>query len=104
MPSAQCPCSSLAACATCFLPLPLLTQSRPLPFHTCTHTPSHREAVKRGDIMFVGSSGNNGTTPTLQDGKLTSSLNPGNFPGALQGFCKGRNSMRRHSHEGRSAD
>lgn len=40
-----------------------------------------REAIKRGDILFVGSSGNNGSTPTLKDGKLTSALNPGNFPG-----------------------
>jgi hypothetical protein len=44
---------------------------------------SCREAIKRGDILFVGSSGNNGTTPTLQGNKLTSSLNPGNFPGEL---------------------
>jgi hypothetical protein len=35
--------------------------------------------------LFVGSSGNNGTTPTLQGNKLTSSLNPGNFPGGF--YC-----------------
>lgn len=65
--------------------LPSLLPEAPLSLHTFFHPPTHpslcREAAKRGDILFVGSSGNNGTTPTLKDGKLTSSLNPGNFPG-----------------------
>lgn len=41
-----------------------------------------REAARRGDILFVASSGNNGTSQTLAaSGKLTSSINPGNYPG-----------------------
>jgi hypothetical protein len=36
--------------------------------------------VKRGDILFVGSSGNNGTSPTMVDGKRNSSINFNNFP------------------------
>jgi hypothetical protein len=42
----------------------------------------HREALQRGDIVFVASSGNNGTAPTLIDGSLTSMINPGNYPGS----------------------
>lgn len=39
--------------------------------------------MQRGDIVFVASSGNNATAPTLgPDGKLTTTVNPGNFPGA----------------------
>ncbi|KAF6250501.1 peptidase S8/S53 domain-containing protein [Scenedesmus sp. NREL 46B-D3] len=42
-----------------------------------------REAIKRGDILFVASSGNNGSSPTmLADGKLTTNVNPGNYPGS----------------------
>jgi subtilisin family serine protease len=41
-----------------------------------------REALQRGDIVFVASSGNNGTAPTLMDGSLTSMINPGNYPGS----------------------
>uniref|UniRef100_A0A383W226 Peptidase S8/S53 domain-containing protein n=1 Tax=Tetradesmus obliquus TaxID=3088 RepID=A0A383W226_TETOB len=42
-----------------------------------------REAIKRGDILFVASSGNNGSSPTmLADGELTTDVNPGNYPGS----------------------
>ncbi|KAF6266317.1 hypothetical protein COO60DRAFT_1697337 [Scenedesmus sp. NREL 46B-D3] len=41
-----------------------------------------KEALQRGDIIFVASSGNNGTAPTLMDGALTSMINPGNYPGS----------------------
>ncbi|WIA35759.1 hypothetical protein OEZ86_004155 [Tetradesmus obliquus] len=41
-----------------------------------------KEALQRGDIVFVASSGNNGTAPTLIDGSLTSMINPGNYPGS----------------------
>lgn len=33
-------------------------------------------------MLFVASSGNNGSAPTLTNGKLSSSINPGNYPGA----------------------
>eukprot|EP00882_Tetradesmus_deserticola_P010779 GHRQ01011383.1.p1 GENE.GHRQ01011383.1~~GHRQ01011383.1.p1 ORF type:complete len:651 (+),score=170.77 GHRQ01011383.1:503-2455(+) len=42
-----------------------------------------REAIKRGDILFVASSGNNGSAATmLTDGELTTAVNPGNYPGS----------------------
>jgi hypothetical protein len=37
--------------------------------------------MKRGDMLFVGASGNNGTQPTVVDGKRNSSINYSNFPG-----------------------
>ncbi|KAF8059403.1 fls [Scenedesmus sp. PABB004] len=44
-----------------------------------------REAAKRGDMLFVASSGNNGSAPTLLPGRgaaLSADVNPSNFPGS----------------------
>jgi hypothetical protein len=49
----------------------------------CSPLHTRREAIKRGDILFVASSGNNGTSPTLlADGELSTDVNPGNYPGS----------------------
>lgn len=50
--------------------------------------------MKRGDMLFVGASGNNGTQPTMVDGKRNSSINYKSFPvkGAPLGMLKPKHS------------